>query len=179
MGMAALTSAPLVAHAGKAELDQKTGELFSPKAEMIRGGSDAARGMRQQSRPGRIQPGKTVQTVYEPRFIAYLTRFLLTFDPPSHAWWLKQGFQESWEQELSVADKDRTMEEARFAEFAESVEVGLADYFTGPYGSYASVSAAKAGITAAAAAKAAQVPQDQSIWDVLFPSKPKRRKSEN
>lgn len=180
VGMAALTSAPLVAHAGKAELDQKTGELFSPKAEMIRGGSDAARGIRQQSRPGIIQPGQTVQTVYEPRFITYLTRFLLTFDPPSHAWWLKQGFQESWEQELSIdADTDRTMEEARFAEFAESVEVGLADYFTGPYGSYASVSAAKAGINAAAPARAAQVPEDQSFLDMLLPSTPKRRKSEN
>jgi len=178
MGMtAALTTmAPLAAHAGKAELDRGTGELFSPKAEMIRGGSDAARGIRQQAQPARLQPGQTVQTVYEARFIAYLTRFLLTFDPPSHAWWIKQGFQDSWEQELKEAD--RSMEEAKFAEFAESVEVGLADYFTGPYGSYASVSAAKAGISAAATAKAARASEDKPFWDV-FDSTPKKKKSES
>ena len=38
----------------------------------------------------------------------------------------------------------------RFAEFAESVEVGLADYFVGPYGSYANPTAAKAGLSAKA-----------------------------
>lgn len=176
---AALTAAsPLVAHAGKAELDSGTGELFSPKAEMIRGGSDAARGIRQEKEPARLQPGQTVQTVYEPRFIAYLTRFLLTFDPPSHSWWIKQGFENSWDQQVSLTEADRAMEEARFAEFAESVEVGLADYFTGPYGSYASVSAAKAGINAAAPAKAARASEDGSIWDI-FPSTPKKKKTES
>ena len=170
------TMAPLAANAGKAELDRGTGELFSPKSEMIRGGSDAARGIRQQVQPTRIQPGQSVQTVYEPRFIAYLTRFLLTFDPPSHAWWIKQGFQDSWEQELREAD--RSMEEAKFAEFAEAVEIGLADYFTGPYGSYASVSAAKAGLPAAASAKAARASEDKPFWDV-FGSTPKKKKTED
>ena len=178
MAVALTTVAPLAANAGKAELDA-TGELFSPKAEMIRGGSDAARGIRQETQPARLKPGQTVQTVYEPRFIVYLTRFLLTFDPPSHAWWLKQGFQESWDGALALTEADRAMEEARFAEFAESVEVGLADYFTGPYGSYSSVAAAKAGIDAAAPAKAARVAaDDRPIWDI-FHANPKRRKSDD
>ena len=50
----------------------------------------------------------------------------------------------------------------RFAEFAESVELGLADYFLGPYGSYASVAAAKAGITATAPARSATSPKVSS-----------------
>jgi len=41
----------------------------------------------------------------------------------------------------------------QFAEFAESVEIGLADYFVGSYGSYASVAAAKAGLDAVAPAR--------------------------
>jgi hypothetical protein len=164
---------PLAAGAGKSELDA-SGQLFSPKSEMVRGGSDAARGIPQESRPARLQPGQTVQTVYETRFLAYLTRFLLTFDNVAHAWWVKQGFQDSWDQEL-LTEADRSLEEARFAEFAESVEVGLADYFTGPYGSYSSVAAAKAGLYAAAPAKAASAPSE-GLKGVFKRAMPKDKK---
>jgi hypothetical protein len=167
---------PLTVNAGKSELDA-SGQLFSPKSEMVRGGSDAARGIPQGSQPARLQPGQTVQTVYETRFLAYLTRFLLTFDNVAHAWWVKQGFQDSWDREL-LTEADRSLEEARFAEFAESVEVGLADYFTGPYGSYSSVAAAKAGLSAAAPAKAASAPSE-GLRGIFRKAMPKAEKSGN
>ena len=61
-----------------------------------------------------------------------------------------------------------TIPEERFAEFAESVEVGLADYFVGPYGSYASVAAAKAGIMAAEQARSTRRNDAPSFWDVFY-----------
>jgi hypothetical protein len=167
---------PVTANAGKSELDA-SGQLFSPKSEMVRGGSDAARGIPQESQPARLKPGQTVQTVYETRFLAYLTRFLLTFDNVAHAWWVKQGFQDSWDQEL-LTEADRSLEEARFAEFAESVEVGLADYFTGPYGSYSSVAAAKAGLYAAAPAKATSA-RSEGLKGVFKNAMPKTKTSAN
>ena len=122
--------------AGVAEFDISTGELYSPKADMLRGGSSAARGIAIKTSSERLKPGQKFQEVYETRFIAYLARFLLAFDPSARAWWIKEA-------------GDRP-EEERFAEFAESVEIGLADYFSGPYGSYSSIQAIKAGIGASA-----------------------------
>jgi solute carrier family 25 (mitochondrial phosphate transporter), member 3 len=162
------------AQAGVPELDQ-SGNLFTPKSEMIRGGSDAARGVSLATRSSAtvIKPGQTMQTVYETRFIAYLSRFLLTFDPAANAWWAKQGLGDSWEQ--APTDTRREEADARFAEFAESVEVGLTNYFVGPYGSYSSVAAAKAGLTAEAPAISARTQEEKSIWELLFPKETMKR----
>ena len=71
-----------------------TGELYSPKNEMLRGGSDAARGIalksknRGEGKKGELlKTGGLIQNVYETRFVAYLARFLLVFDPAASAWW--------------------------------------------------------------------------------------------
>lgn len=144
---AVLLTSTGVAEASTSELDKKSGQMFAPKKAMLGGGgSDETRGVPLRDRTEGIDSGNTraksrqvlsrssgeyIQTVYETRFIAYLTRFLFNFDPSARAWW---------------DNSDQT--DVRFAEFAESVEIGLADYFCGPYGSYASVSAAKAGLTA-------------------------------
>jgi hypothetical protein len=129
------------AQAGVPEL--KSGNLYSPKSEMLRGGSQAARGIPvARGASARLVAGQTLQNVYETRFLAYLSRFLLNLDPSAHEWWTQQ--------ELNAQDKERM--DQKFAEFAESVELGLANYFVGPYGSYSSLSAAKAGISAAAPA---------------------------
>lgn len=147
-----ITSSPLAAFAGVAEMDSSTGQLYTPKSEMLSGGSDAARGIRTAGSRSRLKPGEALQSVYETRFIAYLSRFLLSADPSCRAWWLKQGLPESYNvfnvnrQFSSSAEK--SLAENTFAEFAESVELGLADYFVGPYGSYASLSAMKAGLFA-------------------------------
>jgi Mitochondrial carrier protein len=134
---------PDVAHAAKAELDAATGNLFTPKAEMWSGGSDAARGI--PIARGERVVRTTIPSIYETRFIAYLSRFLLNFDPAARAYWVQQGFGDSWER---PGAEDRAAENA-LAEFAQSVEVGLADYFSGPFGSYASLPAIVAGINAA------------------------------
>ena len=145
--------------AGKPEYDKNTGALYTPKAEMLSGGSEAARGTglsspSSSSRP-RLQPGQALQSVYETRFIAYLSRFLLTFDPSANAWWVQNvGLADTWDFEdtrsSSIFRQSLTRDEvdAKFAEFAEAVEIGLADYFVGPYGSYGSLTAARAGISA-------------------------------
>ena len=141
---ATASSAPLAASAGKPEVDTY-GNLFSPKSDMLSGGSSAARGISTRPAGQRLKPGQALQSVYETRFIAYLSRFLLNFDPAANAWWRQSGFQDSWE---NYDEVDRSLAKFKFAEFAESVEFGLADYFVGPYGSYSSVQAAKAGILA-------------------------------
>ena len=142
----------LPAWAGIPEVDSKTGELYSPKADMLSGGSQAARGgalsdTNRQRGSKKLKPGESLQTIYETRFIAYLTRFLLTFDPAAHAWWVQQGMGDTWE--ATQGTTSALAVESTFAEFAESVEYGLADYFSGPYGSYSSLSAMKAGLLAA------------------------------
>ncbi|CAJ1945197.1 unnamed protein product [Cylindrotheca closterium] len=140
--------------AGVAEFDVSTGALYTPKADMLRGGSAAARGIQVKTSGQRLKPGQKFQNVYETRFIAYLSRFLLTFDSSATAWWIKEA--------------DSRPEEERFAEFAESVEIGLADYFSGPYGSYSSIQAAKAGLTAAAQAKSRRADDTQKgFFDLL------------
>ena len=152
------------ARAGIPEMD-RSGLLFSPKSEMLAGGTEAARGIslsrssNQRSR-STLTEGQAFQTVYETRFIAYLSRFLLNFDPAVNAWWQNQGLGESWEEQLLPGEKNdvrRDYSERTFAEFAEAVEIGLADYFVGPYGSYSSLAAAKAGILAAQPALSVQL----------------------
>jgi hypothetical protein len=171
---------------------------------MLSGGSTAARGTTmspgKETTRNRLQPGETVQTVYETRFLAYLSRFLLTYDPAANAWWVKNGLGNSWDM-LEMSSSSSSSEssssgssstssstsgssngggrtgnggieaEALFAEFAESVEIGLADYFVGPYGSYSSLSAMKAGISAAAPAKSARSPirRDWFLGSLFFP----------
>mmetsp|Transcript_40921 Transcript_40921/g.123406 ORF Transcript_40921/g.123406 Transcript_40921/m.123406 type:complete len:336 (+) Transcript_40921:359-1366(+) len=100
---AAAVSAATVtaAHAAEPEID-KSGQLFSPKAAMMGGGgSDAARGIKlterdrsleQTSRRGSeralTKGAGLVQDVYDARFIAYISRFLLNNDPAAKGWWL-------------------------------------------------------------------------------------------
>ncbi|KAL3826761.1 hypothetical protein ACHAXA_009370, partial [Cyclostephanos tholiformis] len=159
-----------------------TGQLFTPKNEMIKGGGSAsARGIRlkpveeKKSRNRRnnnlLKSSGLIQNVYETRFITYLARFLLVFDPSANAWWKKNSMSpDVGSTKDSLVNNDISKE--RFAEFAESVEVGLADYFSGPYGSYASIAAAKAGIAAAEPAKSVTRAQSTSR------SKSKSRKAE-
>lgn len=160
------------AFAGKPEYDKVTGALYSPKAEMLSGGSAAARGttgVSPTSSPRKLQPGQALQTVYETRFITYLSRFLLTFDPSANAWWVQNtGSADTWDLgtgSINTLREGLTRDEvdAKFAEFAESVEIGLADYFVGPYGSYGSVTAARAGLTAAQQVRSARPSSDGSI----------------
>lgn len=131
---AAATCAPESALAGKPEYDKFTGELYTPKAEMLAGGSAAARGtgLTATSSSSRLKPGQALQTVYETRFITYLSRFLLTFDPAANAWWVQNvGTTDTWDLGSGGSNTFRqglTRDEvdAKFAEFSESVELGLA-----------------------------------------------------
>mmetsp|Transcript_30580 Transcript_30580/g.89350 ORF Transcript_30580/g.89350 Transcript_30580/m.89350 type:complete len:1165 (+) Transcript_30580:324-3818(+) len=158
----ALASASIAdpAQAARPEIDSKSGVMFSPKGQMLGGGgSDATRGIKirdrtkdtaQQQRRSFANSVGLIQPVYNVRFVTYLSRFILNFDPSARSWWLEEPNQLS---SKNVGPDVATMaEQLRFAEFAESVEVGLADYFTGPYGSYASLEAAKAGVNAKAPA---------------------------
>jgi hypothetical protein len=144
------------ARAGVPELDSSTGQLFSPKSEMFSGGSTAARGIPVTQRE-RLKAGQSLQSIYETRFIAYLSRFLLNFDPATRAWWLQQGLADSWEPLDSKKNPEMVL-----AEFANSVEVGLADYFSGPFGSYSSVRAATAGISATQSARSMKLAQSET-----------------
>ena len=165
-GLAASTvMVPLMsAHAGLPEIDS-SGQLFSPRADMLSGGSEAARGIPLRGARRFLRPGETLQTVYETRFITYLARFLLNFDAAANSWWTTQGFVGTWEQSPI---SDRAQIENIFAEFAESVEVGLADYFVGPYGSYSSVSAARAGILASYPAPSLQPTERKGLFEKLI-----------
>lgn len=128
------------------------------------GGTSASRGVPlRDSDRAKLKAGQALQTVYETRFIAYMSRFLLSFDPAAHSWWIGQGFGETWEERGNV---DRNKIDQTFSEFAESLEVGLADYFVGPYGSYSSLSAAKAGLLAAQPAPSVRS-EDTSRSDFL------------
>jgi hypothetical protein len=157
-----MTTSSNVALAAKAEFDSTTGNLFTPKADMLTGGSDAARGLPISRNRVTLNPGQALQSIYETRFVAYLSRFLLNFDPSARAYWVQQGFGDSWDMPLTPAagtysddtvyKRERSADTA-FAEFAQSVEVGLADYFSGPFGSYSSLPAIVAGINAAQPAK--------------------------
>jgi len=145
---ACLLLLPFPASAGKPEIDDISGQLFTPSNKMISGGgSDAARGVKLRS-DNVVQNSKSsfrnigvIQDVYEARFIGYLSKFLLTFDPSARLWWSDQKIY------------TRSQKRLRFAEFSESVEIGLADYFVGLYGSYASKQAAKAKAGTAASKK--------------------------
>lgn len=73
-----------------------SGQLYSPKSEMLsRGGSAAARGIKLPKKERAkasgggdlLKKSGLIQDVYETRFVAYLTRFLLNFDPAAGAWW--------------------------------------------------------------------------------------------
>ena len=88
--------------AGQPVIDSTSGELFTPKAAMLGGGgSDAARGIKIQSRDRSKltrQNRRTfeassvgpIQPVYNTRFVTYLSRFILNFDPAARSWWLEQ-----------------------------------------------------------------------------------------
>lgn len=142
-----LSLLPTTANAGVAQIDSKSGELYSPKKEMLGGGgSDLTRGIKLQSRSrgerssmdyNGLGKDKPFQSVYDTRFITYLSRFLLNYDTAASSFWNEQKFESKGKMSIESQQK------LRFAEFAESVEVGLADYFVGPYGSYASVKAGK------------------------------------
>lgn len=183
----------LPASAGLPEIDSKTGNLFTPKADMLKGGSVAARGIpvsKSSSAGGfnRNNNHEVLQSIYETRFVAYLARFLLNFDPSARAYWVQQGFGDTWEQQertmtpaasdssssSSSSSSSRSDGRAKnaFAEFAESVEVGLADYFSGPFGSYSSLPAIVAGINAAqpAPSKKSEMPRKHGFLDAIFSS---------
>ena len=162
---------PLRASAGKPEIDG-SGQLFSPKAEMLSGGTTMTRGipLNTEKRPVKLKPGQAVQVTYEARFIAYLSRFFLNFDPAIRTWWANQGMDDSWDSQSFTGrdDSKGKLRQEKFAEFAESVEVGLSNYFVGPYGSYASVEAAKAGLIASQPATSAR-PDEVDFWKKFVP----------
>jgi hypothetical protein len=95
-------------------------------------GSAQTRGL-QQSGAGKGEAGKQPKLsskalarltfqVFPPRFVCYLSRFLLTFDSNSRAYW-------------EANSKTPSQALTTFAEFADSVLVGLTDYFVGSYSS--------------------------------------------
>jgi len=142
--------------AGVAEVDKSTGSLYTPKKVMLSGGSSAARGIKintkddaAAAKPERLKPGQQIQNVYETRFVAYLSRFLINYDEAANSFW-----------KTSTADVTKSTSDLKFAEFSESVEIGLADYFVGPYGSYSSLGAMKAGINAKYQAKSKRYDDD-------------------
>lgn len=148
LGTSAISSSSWLlpmADASVPEIDPN-GNLFTPKTEMLAGGSNAARGVQVSAR--RTRRSTLGPSIYETRFVAYLSRFLLNFEPSARAYWNQQGFGFSWSMRVESTDQEDGEDQAAFAAFAESVEVGLADYFSGPYGSYSSVPAAVAGISA-------------------------------
>ena len=175
-------SATAPAASASSEIDG-TGQLFTPKNEMIGGGGSAsARGIpfkpiEEKRKSQETKENKKllkrntglIQNVYETRFITYLARFLLVFDPSANAWWRKNSnssrslddnADDGAADDMNrspIINSNNDISKERFAEFAESCELGLADYFIGPYGSYASVAAAKAGIAALAPAKSNQL----------------------
>ncbi len=145
----ALLASSSQAMASVAEIDKSTGLLYTPKKEMLAGGSAAARGIRIEKNADNgaraaLKEGQQIQNVYETRFITYLSRFLINFDDAANGY---------WKAKVEEADGKQTALDLKFAEFSESVEIGLADYFVGPYGSYSSLSAMKAGISAKYQAK--------------------------
>ena len=153
-----LLAASPSARASVAEIDKSTGLLYTPKKEMLSGGSAAARGIliersSDNSARAALKEGQQIQNVYETRFIAYLSRFLINFDDAANGYWKAQT--EQIEGQPAAID-------LKFAEFSESVEIGLADYFIGPYGSYSSLSAMKAGITAKYQAKSKRYEEKES-----------------
>ncbi len=146
------------AKASVAEIDKSTGLLYTPKKEMLAGGSAAARGIRIEQNADNgaraaLKEGQQIQNVYETRFIAYLSRFLINFDDAANAYWKAQTEE--------VAGQQAALD-LKFAEFSESVEIGLADYFVGPYGSYSSLSAMKAGISAKYQAKSKRYEEESN-----------------
>jgi len=150
---AATSSSP--AAASVAEIDKSTGSLYTPKKEMLAGGSAAARGVKinaAKNSSNKLKSGQQIQTVYETRFVAYLSRFLINFDDAANGFWTSQT-QTTGSSGSSSTSKNADTTDLKFAEFSESVEIGLADYFVGPYGSYSSLSAMKAGINAQYQAK--------------------------
>ena len=161
-----LSSSASTANAAVSEISRE-GNLYSPKAQMLQGGgSDAARGMKMtSSKRDSSNRSKNstnnlglIQNVYDTRFIAYLSRFLLNFDPAAKGWLRNELLQTPY---ISVQN-DRQKVQLLVADFTESVEVGLADYFVGSYGSYASVQAAKAGLTATQPATSAIITTNKS-----------------
>jgi len=88
-----LLTNPPPANAGRPEIDSRSGELFTPRDKMIGGGgSDAARGIPLRSSTEPVVAVKKlgagpIQNVYETRFIGYLSRFLLNYDPAAGKWW--------------------------------------------------------------------------------------------
>lgn len=154
---AAVVLASSAARAAVSEID-KYGSLYTPKKEMLAGGSNAARGYALEKRNdnnGRsgLKLGQQIQTIYETRFVAYLSRFLINFDDAANAYWKEQTKKMPGEPAPAL--------DLKFAEFSESVEIGLADYFVGPYGSYSSLSAMKAGISANYQAKSKRYEGDE------------------
>ncbi|GMI29888.1 hypothetical protein TeGR_g15068 [Tetraparma gracilis] len=108
--------------------------FYVPSRSMIgdASGSAQTRGL-QQSGAGKGEAGKQPKLsskalarltfqVFPPRFVCYLSRFLLTFDSNSRAYW-------------EANSKTPSQALTTFAEFADSVLVGLTDYFVGSYSS--------------------------------------------
>lgn len=137
------------------EIDNKTGELFTPKSQMLSGvGSDITRGVGSRER---IDETVKYIEIYNTRFITYLSRFLLYFDESASEFW-----RSSIEIQVRKGANPTLVEPKIFAQFAESVEIGLYDYFSGPYGSYSSVKAAKAGISSAIPEKSMSAKESKS-----------------
>eukprot|EP00594_Rhizosolenia_setigera_P002136 CAMPEP_0178947006 /NCGR_PEP_ID=MMETSP0789-20121207/4599_1 /TAXON_ID=3005 /ORGANISM="Rhizosolenia setigera, Strain CCMP 1694" /LENGTH=1005 /DNA_ID=CAMNT_0020627057 /DNA_START=427 /DNA_END=3444 /DNA_ORIENTATION=+ len=154
----------------------KSGELFSSKREMLNGsGSDEARGISQNDKKIQIKRKRIIQNVYNTRFITYLTRFLLHYDPAAQNWWsenfILEGESVSMATTTTKTQTTQTRNEISFSQFADSVEIGLVDYFLGSYGSYASVQAAKAGLNAAIPATSSQSSQSQSSQSLQISQK--------
>ena len=134
-----ILSSGILESASASEIDT-TGQLFTPKNEMIKGGgSTSARGIRlkpmeekaskNRKNESLLNKSGLIQNVYETRFITYLARFLLVFDPSASSWWKMNskanGKTDPDDDAGGATQNDDTKQ--KFAEFAESVEIGLGE----------------------------------------------------
>lgn len=130
-------------------IDSTSSNLFVPSRIMKNGGSSLSRGIPPSVIPrNKATPSsslKTRPTLYPPIFTTYLSRFLLSVDPAARSWLITT---KSLRTNNNKKNSPPPSDDELFGSFSNSVELGLSDYFSGPYGSYASVDAAIAGLSA-------------------------------
>ena len=112
--------------------DPTTSQYYAPSRAMLTSGegSLATRGIplkkggRTMTSKDKADIDKYAERIYPTRFVVYLTRFLLRYDPPAIQWFSKATQTASTREEVEVS----------FGELSRSVFVGLEDYFLGETG---------------------------------------------
>ena len=91
-------------------------------------GLEAIGSLRWLSSPINVRTGVSVydaESTYSVRFVTYLSRFLLSFDPSCQKWWFQQA---SKLPRLANTQEVQDIRLKQYAAFAASVEVGLREY---------------------------------------------------